>query len=507
MREERENMIDDYFREGLDNLNVIPPADVWDNISRNLPDKKRNRKLFVWIAVAASVSLFAAFSGWNYLNRTENNIIHQPSGDVAGNIAQQKNSDVPVLNPEAKESKPNDKESIRSTEVIVSSDIKKENQNNAPVIKDPVKNKDVSQQSGSLANNGSQPARTPANIGNSENSAESLAVEETKNLKPDVSTQSDNYSLASAIEFRSFETPATYGVVLVKPSAVKIDSLPVYEKLYAIEEFSQPREKSHRWAIGGQMAPLYTYRAITDINGQGLSKAMMDQSEKAVFAYASGIKVDYEASSRLTLQTGIYYMRMGQEIENVSTLTPLKSAAIPLNSFADAQIMERNQSPAYTNSTGTIVASSPDLYANGTPTVDGAWYAPGNLAAKPAGSPNSKDIEQSFEFIEVPFLAKYKLINRKINLHLLGGLSTHMLVNNKIKLMSDNSTNYGSTSDVETMNYSSSVGFGVVYKMRKNLLFSVEPTFKYYLNSFNSNDIVKLHPYAFGLYSGISFKF
>jgi hypothetical protein len=87
-------------------------------------------------------------------------------------------------------------------------------------------------------------------------------------------------------------------------------------------------------------------------------------------------------------------------------------------------------------------------------------------------------------------------------------MSTHVLVGNKTTMRTgDDEVIHGKTADVQTMNYSSSVGFGVVYKLKKNLMFSVEPTFKYYLNSFNSSDAVKLHPYALGLYSGFSFKF
>jgi hypothetical protein len=98
-------------------------------------------------------------------------------------------------------------------------------------------------------------------------------------------------------------------------------------------------------------------------------------------------------------------------------------------------------------------------------------------------------------------------VNRKVRVHLLGGVSTHVLVDNKAVLKDANSTIEGKTTGVETLNYSSSVGFGVGYALRKNLSFNVEPTFKYYLNSFNTGDAVRLHPYALGLYSGVLLKF
>lgn len=500
MRDDLENRMDNYFREGLDNLNVIPPVEVWNNIAEQLPVKKNKSRLVIWIAVAASVSLFAAISGWNYLNRSEKSIVLENTTE----FAQTKDTDN-TSKPETSKVNENGTGKIASSSTaelnlkseVISPDSNHKEQNL------------ISASDNSFAIASDLQEHTPEKKGISDNSTSfpngsDVIVSSTSKSNLLIADNSNNVSLA-AIELKTFETPGIYGKIEQGIVKIKIDTAPAYDNIFAYDETLESKEKLNRWAIGGQMAPLYSYRSISEVNAPGISKASMNKVENAVITYASGVKVDYEATSRLTFQTGVYYMKMGQEINNVSSL---KSAKLSNgNAFMDMQSSKAAEGFTASNSTGVIIAPSAEIYPQSSLTVDHAEYTVGNLAARPADL-SQKDIEQSFDFIEVPFLAKYKIIDRKINLHLLGGMSTHVLVGNKTTLRTGNDeVIHGKTADVQTMNYSSSVGFGVVYYLRKNLMFSVEPTFKYYLNSFNSSDAVKLHPYALGLYSGFSFKF
>lgn len=498
MRDDLENRMDNYFREGLDNLNVIPPVEVWNNIAEQLPVKRNKSRLVIWIAVAASVSLFAAISGLNYLNRSEKSIVLENASEFA-QTKETNNTSKPETN----------KVNENGTGKIASSATAEQNLKSEVIPTDSNhKEQNLKSASGnSFAIASDLHEYTPEKNVISDNSTSfrntSDIIVSTSKPNPLTEDNSNNASLA-AIELKTFETPGIYSKIEQGIVKIKIDTAPAYDNIFAYDETLESKEKVNRWAIGGQMAPLYSYRSISEVNAPGISKASMNKVENAVITYASGVKVDYEATSRLTFQTGVYYMKMGQEINNVSSL---KSAKIGGNAFLDMQNSKAAEGLTASNSTGVIIAPSAEIYPQSSLTVDHAEYTVGNLAARPADL-SQKDIEQSFDFIEVPFLAKYKIIDRKINLHLLGGMSTHVLVGNKTTLRTGNDeVIHGKTADVQTVNYSSSVGFGVVYYLRKNLMFSVEPTFKYYLNSFNASDAVKLHPYALGLYSGFSFKF
>lgn len=492
MKEERENRLDAYFRDGLDNLNVIPPADVWNNIAANLPVKKNNRKMFVWIAAAASVALFAALSGWFYsryegvgnADNTSHMAIKQPTpleSNSTGSISENKKQD----------NKSTSLDKVNTPKQTIIANTSKPGSK----VSSSENSKSVNNQVSVPADSSDKLNLATTIINNNESSEEQYV-----NALPEKTQQ---IALLKARTIQKLSVPAFEVNVTAISVAITKDTTTVYDNLYALNIVEEPVAKKDRWAIGGQMAPLYSYRNISEVNTPGLSKSSMDQIEKAVVTYASGILVDYEATSRLTFQTGVYYMKMGQTIENISNFSgPVTKSS----HFAEMNSAKNLIQPGVSNSTGTIVTPSEKLYFYGTANSDRMEYAPGNLALSPADA-ESKDIQQSFEFIEVPFLAKYKVLNRKINLHLLGGVSTHFLVNNKTTLHTSEGTSQGKTENVESTNYSSSVGFGVVYNLRKNLFLSVEPTFKYYINSFNTSSAVKLHPYAFGLYSGVSFKF
>ncbi len=62
----------------------------------------------------------------------------------------------------------------------------------------------------------------------------------------------------------------------------------------------------------------------------------------------------------------------------------------------------------------------------------------------------------------------------------------------------------------DSIAYSSAahLGMGMEYSITNNLSFNFEPTFRYYLNSFNNlAGMSSLHPYTFGVFSGLSYKF
>jgi opacity protein-like surface antigen len=57
------------------------------------------------------------------------------------------------------------------------------------------------------------------------------------------------------------------------------------------------------------------------------------------------------------------------------------------------------------------------------------------------------------------------------------------------------------------INLSSSLGMGLEYNFSKKLSLNLEPTFRYYLNTFNEPAGTAIHPYSFGVFSGISYRF
>jgi hypothetical protein len=122
--------------------------------------------------------------------------------------------------------------------------------------------------------------------------------------------------------------------------------------------------------------------------------------------------------------------------------------------------------------------------------------------------PSGGTIDQYFQYLEVPLLFKYRLIDRQIDFNLLGGLSTNFLIGNKVLYNQDGFTEItGSTSNIRTVNYSGNFGLGVDYNLADRFHLLFEPRLKYYLNSINTDNLIENRPYTIGFYSGFIFLF
>jgi hypothetical protein len=117
-------------------------------------------------------------------------------------------------------------------------------------------------------------------------------------------------------------------------------------------------------------------------------------------------------------------------------------------------------------------------------------------------------LTQNFSYLELPFFVKYKLVDKTLGFNLIGGLSSNFLVNNAV-YSSLNGGKYliGKTEGVDAITFSSSLGMGMEYSLGKNLSLNLEPTFRYYLNPVTGNEGLRVHPYSFGIFSGLSYKF
>jgi opacity protein-like surface antigen len=117
-------------------------------------------------------------------------------------------------------------------------------------------------------------------------------------------------------------------------------------------------------------------------------------------------------------------------------------------------------------------------------------------------------LRQNLGYLELPVILRYKFIDRTIDFNIIGGLSSNLLVNNSV-YTSQNGGKYevGKTEGLNNITFSSSLGMGMEYNFGKNLSLNLEPTIRYYLNPFSNNTSTNIHPYSFGIFSGLSYKF
>jgi hypothetical protein len=83
-----------------------------------------------------------------------------------------------------------------------------------------------------------------------------------------------------------------------------------------------------------------------------------------------------------------------------------------------------------------------------------------------------------------------------------------MLVHNSVYTTVDgNKYPVGDTRGLNPLTLSSSLGMGMEYNFSDKLSLNLEPTFRYYLNPFSITTSSFVHPYSFGIFSGVSYKF
>ncbi len=262
----------------------------------------------------------------------------------------------------------------------------------------------------------------------------------------------------------------------------------------------EPRD-GPRWIVGAALSPLYSFR---DAEANVMSGAA--DFESGMIAYAGGVNVSYRAASRLAIETGVFYNKMGVSIgaEGIQ----LVNQSIDLSPVGQAG--KRTGVTTVTNSIGNIVAISGEVYVNNyklnaaseSNSFTDIAIASGDIYASDQG------IRQHLDYLELPFNLRYTVVDRIIELQLVGGISTNFLVNNYVTMeTAAGESEIGYLTNIRSVNYSGNAGLGMVYHLHEKISLHMEPRFRYFLNSVNDNTLPSTRPYAIGFYTGLSYTF
>lgn len=297
-------------------------------------------------------------------------------------------------------------------------------------------------------------------------------------------------------------------IVDIRKQKIKaiLNTLPnIYDKSYALNIVDKDKaDQKGKWIMGGEFSPLYSYRNITSTSGN-YSEDYYNSTEKPVMTYSGGLNIQYKAVNRLTIQAGVYYTTMGQSLDYMSVYSNA------YYSIVDEQYKDRFvNSYAIENSAGEFAIKSEYVIVdNKAARVENLSPNKGEAdVSDPIYSNLNAEIEQKFQYVEVPFLMRYKVIDRTLDINILGGFGANFLIGNDVLL------NYGRTKEVigtinglNEVNYTGTVGFGIEYPIMKRINIHLEPSIRYYLNEMNSNSAVESHPYSIGIFTGINYSF
>jgi len=254
------------------------------------------------------------------------------------------------------------------------------------------------------------------------------------------------------------------------------------------EEEIVAQSTSGKWSVGPSVAPVYFSASG---NGSPIHSDFASNSKSGNLNLSYGLTVGYEIGKRLRLRSGVHKVNYGYDTNDVVFSSTLRTAS-----------NEKFDNINYSQNSENVVVQSKKSAANGL----SSDVTSKEIAFSESPTLDGKMVQQ-LGYIEVPLELNYALVDKKFGVDLIGGVSSLFLVDNSVLLESDELvTEVGEANNVNSTNFSANVGMGLNYNFAPKLQLSVEPVFKYQLNTF-SKTAGDFRPFTIGVYSGISFKF
>lgn len=262
-------------------------------------------------------------------------------------------------------------------------------------------------------------------------------------------------------------------------------------------DFEEPKEKINRWSVSAMASP--TVYLQPDM-GTGEISDQISSSEQTRLSYTGGVGFAYKISRKISIQSGLYYATIGNEVGGINSFA----------GFREYDFTKGDHNFEVLTSSGTIYTDNADVFLrdNSGDRVQTMYTNDVFDPAKANLSYINNTLFQNFSYLEMPVIFRYKLVDKSIDFNLIGGLSYNLLVNNSVHTVIDGSRyNIGKTEGMNPLMVSSSLGMGMEYNLNDKFSLNLEPTFKYYLNPSGEFTGLKSHPYSFGVFSGLSYKF
>lgn len=445
-----EEKFDQLVRNKLEGLEVAPPASVWSGIQKGLANQRRGRVFFFYrVASAAAVVFLALIAYWMFTGKPDEQ-----------HVAQQ------FIQPEQT------REEVTPENIL-------NIQENKPETKSPVI---------SLARAEIHPAAKPE-----------------MNFDAEIQPTRDNHEMVLLVSLRGLINTGKISStpVLRKVQKISVTDLSDSEqKMIAmnVENLKNEKPKENAWEVGFRISPGYSSQKVS--HSDSYRQAMTHTNADGNSDLNGGIAVNYKTGKRWKVESGVYYSRNGQTSGN-----SVHSAAYSQADFATGA--------EYFNT--PVVIKQGLISMNSTAGVINFAKNPANielLASIDTRALSSNtlltpgEFQQVFDFIEIPVYVRYSVIESKVDVDLVGGLSANLLAGNNVYMeTAGKRENVGKTSEVADLSYSGALGLGIKYDLGKNLSLSVEPRFNYYLNSLNKNEAVDYHPYRVGIFTGLNYQF
>ncbi len=435
-----ESHIDVLFREGLKDIEVLPPESVWDNI-KPAAGKRASRIILYRIAAGLAIIVSLGMMAYLFTSLPEPGGRNQLASGDGNDMSKLFDAGYIGLNVRPAESEKTDQDEDLSVDVTRNNEVADEDITDDPPFL-------INYDSG-------------VKLDDTQESASGLSgfAEYDENV---------NLNTGKPV----FIASGLSTVVLAEETA-----------------------KERKWRFGAMISPTYL---SSDAGSRSLSPAGVD-NESAILSYSGGFSVSYKMTGRLSIQSGFFYSSLSRRVEGVASYS----------GFSAFTSSKSGTKFGVNTSSGTVNSTNNDVYLTDIVSSrinDYSLYDnfdPLKSDLIPFGS----QLKQSFEYLEIPLMLKYKIIDGKMDFNVLGGMSYNFLIANNAWAIGDEGSSIllGTTEGLENLLFSSSLGLSMEYDLNEKLTFNLEPQLRYFLNS--GGDLGSGNPYTFGVFSGMHFRF
>ncbi len=461
--ENRNRKFEDSWRGAFYGKEMSPSSELWNNLDAHLANKeaKKYRKgifFYKWVAAAA---VFIAFGLgiYSYVEFGNNQTELADKTEVNSDIGKGENS-------EPKISSENDTEELSNREREIAT-----NQRGNENTMNTTPNFDASSKPESISINATN------NLGGNINQGKPslpIAINELPASQQQI-TAFKNRSLLAFMGGR--------GLTLASLELENPDLVIKKFVIFADDPFKKTTDNlKDVWAgidvAGGQFDPnvLGGGNAVSSLKGQADSKSVFNQSFESVTpgnSYSFNVNVGKKIAKRWMLQSGLSYL-------NYSSNTTTNTYFVDNNNLKTA---------AFYN------LSSDDL--ENVATIKNA---------------SNINLNSLLEFISVPIKAGYVLLNKKVSVIILAGVSSDFFLANRVKA-DDNSfadivIKGGDESPYNKVHFNGLMSTQVRYQFSENYSLTLEPSYAVAINSLTKIDrYASSLPNVFNLGLGLKYHF
>lgn len=512
---ERKN-IDRLFQEKFKDFETNPPEELWGNIEAKLEKEKTRRIIPLWWKLSGIAAVLLV--GW-LITMTKFNEKAIPSNQVTveENKTSKGTENESNTNPTTNTIiQPNEEV---NKEVIVDVDMQKSNGSDSvseeaktgtkkhrqestpkkpighkPLLNKAIADRNISKKEKSAANE-TVGLASQNNVNGMSEAEKSVITTNQAIVNKETATKA-NFDTSKEISLESLKGTgkaiAETDSKINPKDSTKTDEKPknpLEELLVTKQDDKKKQEtKQSKWQITSNVAPVFMGALA---NGSAIDSTFANNSKTFNTNVGFGLGVSYAVNSKLSIRTGLNKVNMNYNTNDV---------------FYYASMQTRTLSGLNPSGAGYTIQVENDNTLNPSaslgPTEGDLLSFEQNIVYK-----NKGYINQEIGYLEMPVELTYALMEKRFGIKIIGGFSTLFLQDNSISVVSDNrSTLLGEANNLNNIHFSTNIGLGVKYDLLKSFEFHIEPTFKYQINTFNSN-AGNFRPYLFGVYSGFSYKF